>query len=186
MMGTTFSSPPSVDKVIARLEAIGINFLALDFDQTILDTHTGGRWPGTAEELTTHVRPIFAQLIQAAVSRNIQVAVVTFTPQIKFVRAVLESIVGHEAAERIPIRGNDRTWQYVGAGSMDGKQPHMASAAEELMTHNPNIKITKATTLLIDDDAKNIRFALGDGTRAIWLNPQRPEKLFSDIVKHLE
>ena len=69
---------------------------------------------------------------------------------------------------------------------MDGKQPHMASAVEELMTNNPNVKITKSTTLLIDDDAKNIRFALADGTRAIWFNPQKPNKLFSDIVKYLE
>ena len=141
---------------------------------------------GTAEELLVHIRPQFSELIQAAVEQNIQVAVVTFTGQIHLVRAVLESIVGPQAAERIPIRGNDRSWQYNGAGSMHGKQPHMASAVEELMTNNPNVRITKATTLLIDDDAKNIRHALKEGTRAIWFNPEQPKKLFSDIVNTLE
>lgn len=188
MMGAACAgaSRATVDKVVAKLEAVGINFLALDFDQTILNTHTGGRWQGTAEELTPHVRPIFSQLIQASTARNIQVGVVTFTGQIHLVRAVLESILGPQAAERIPIRGNDRSWTYVGNGSMDGKQPHMASAVEELMTNNPNIRITKATTLLIDDDVKNIRFALGDGTRAVWFNPQKPNNLFTDIVNSLE
>lgn len=186
IMATCTSPITEVDKVMARLEEVGINFLALDFDQTILNTHTGGRWQGTAEELIQHVRPNFSELIQAAASRNIQIAVVTFTGQIHLVRAVLESIVGQHLSERIPIRGNDRSWQYVGEGSMDGKQPHMASAVEELMTNNPNVKISKATTLLIDDDAKNIRFALKDGTRALWFNPQKPKKLFDNIVNQLE
>ncbi|CAB9499793.1 expressed unknown protein [Seminavis robusta] len=186
-MGTTgCSARTSLDRVMAKLESVGINFLALDFDQTILDTHTGGRWTGSSDELIPHVRPVFSNLIQAATSGRIQVAVVTFTGQVKLVKAVLESIVGQQGAERIPIRGNDRSWQYVGDGSMDGKQPHMASACEELLTNNPGIKITKNTTLLIDDDPKNIRHALADGTRAIWFNPHHPNKLYSDIVNQLE
>jgi hypothetical protein len=172
--------------VMAKLEAVGINFLALDFDQTILDTHTSGRWTGSSDELVQHVRPQFAELIRAAQAHQLQVAVVTFTGQVHLVKAVLESIVGPQAAERIPIRGQDRSWQYVGPGSKDGKQSHMASAVEELVNNHPGLKITKATTLLIDDDAKNIRHALADGTRAIWFNPKRPSRLYSDIVNHLE
>jgi CRISPR/Cas system endoribonuclease Cas6 (RAMP superfamily) len=185
-MGATSTAKTSIDMVMAKLEAVGINFLALDFDQTILDTHTGGRWTGSSDELVSHVRPLFTTLIQSAQAHHLQVAVVTFTGQVHLVKAVLESMVGPQAAERIPIRGNDRSWQYVGGGSMNGKQAHMASAVEELIHYQPGLKISKATTLLIDDDPKNIRHALNDGTRAIWFNPQNPNKLYSDIVNHLE
>lgn len=184
MMGaTTCSTLSGADKAIARLEALGINFLALDFDQTILSIHTGGRWPESHTELLPHIRPQFRTLIQGAVANNIQVGVVTFTGQINLVRAILDDIVGAQAAERIPIRGADRSWQYNGTGSQEGKQPHMASAVEELITNAPSMNITKKTTLLIDDDPRNIRYALNDGTRAIWFNPEQPGKLFDNIAK---
>jgi hypothetical protein len=124
-----------------------------------------------------------SELIQTATTNNIQIAVVTFTGQINLVQSVLESIVGGQAAERIPIRGADRSWQYTGKGSQEGKQAHMASAVEELIANNPGIEITKKTTVLIDDDRKNIRIALMDGTRAVWFNPDKPNRLFSDICK---
>ena len=168
---------------ISKLKEVGINFLALDFDQTILDIHTGGAWKGTLEELFPHVRPVFAQLIQAAVDDpDMQVAVVTFSVQTRFVRGVMDHIVGVEASQNIPIRGNARTWTYNGTGSMDGKQAHMASAVEELETNHP-VQISKNSTLLIDDDVRNIRYALGDGTRAIWFNPKKPHLLLQDILR---
>ena len=119
-----------------------------------------------------------------SVSENeIQVAIVTYTGQIGLVRGVLDHTLGAQAATQIPIRGNDRSWRYEGDGSMDGKQPHMASAVEELESRFPGVEITKATTLLIDDDAKNIRYALNDGTRAIWFNPRKPHHLLQNIMK---
>lgn len=99
------------------------------------------------------------------------------------VKGVLEHIVGPEAAQQIPVRGGDRSWQYKGAGSLDGKQPHMASAVEELESRNGGVQVSKATTLLIDDDVRNIRFALMDGTRALWFNPKKPHFLLQDILK---
>jgi hypothetical protein len=192
-MATTTASPSSqqsaIQSAISKLQELGINFLAIDFDQTILDIHTGGRWTGSLEELIPHVRPVFAQLIQAALLNNIHVAICTFTSQIKLVRGVLDYMVGIEAAQKIPIRGGDRSWQYKG-GSLEGKQPHMASAVEELETTRRElyydtvlVEISKKTTLLIDDDSKNIRFALVDQTRAIWLNPKKPHLLLQDIIK---
>lgn len=170
---------------IAKLKELGINFLALDFDQTILEIHTGGRWTSTLEELLPHVRPVFAQLIPAALENDIHVGIVTFTSQTStIVRGVLDHILGAQAASQIPIRGSDRTWRYEGTGSMDGKQPHIASAVEELETHF-NVEITKATTLLIDDDVRNIRYALNDGTRAVWFNPRKPHMLLQNIMKLL-
>jgi hypothetical protein len=173
-----------INQAITKLKELGINFLALDFDRTILDIHTGGRWNGSLEELYPHVRPVFAHLIEAAVQDDeINVAVVTFTRQIQLVRGVLDQIVGPEASQNIPIRGGDRSWKYTGGGSLQGKQPHMASAVEELESNIMGLQITRNTTLLIDDDPQNIRIALTNGVRAVWLNPEKPHLLLQNIRK---
>ena len=87
----TFSNHSSaISSAVAKLKELGINFLALDFDQTILDVHTGGRWRESLEDLFPHVRPVFAQLIQAAVEDpEVHVGIVTFTAQTNIVRIVV-------------------------------------------------------------------------------------------------
>jgi hypothetical protein len=178
----TANRASAVEVAIAKLQELDINFLALDFDQTLIDIHTGGRWGGTVQELESHVRSEFAQLMVAACQNNIRMAIVTFSLQPSMIATVVESIVGHEQAVRIPIRGGDRSWSYQGEGSKEGKQAHMASAAEEL-EQSEETQIAKNTTLLIDDDRRNIRYALADGTRAIWFDPDRPHHLFRNIAK---
>lgn len=49
---------------------VQVNFLALDFDLTIVDIHTSGRWPGTPEQLAQRIRPFFQSLIPVAVSQG--------------------------------------------------------------------------------------------------------------------
>lgn len=185
---TTRQYPVSLGKkcsdAVDRLVDLNINFLAIDFDQTMIDVHTGGRWKETLPELAEHMRPIFLQLVPLATQRNIRVAIVTFSPQTKHIRDVLEHVFPTEIADMIPIRGNDHSWNYVGNGMKMGKQEHMASAAEELMA-KPALgvtDVTKITTLLIDDDPRNIRKSLKDGTRAIWFNPRDPDRLLDDIL----
>jgi hypothetical protein len=264
-----YRNPPSIQKVIDHLKTnVGINFLALDFDQTILNIHTGGNWKGSLEELFPHIRDVYAQLIKAALTNGMEVAIVTFTCQTKFVRGVLDHIfssclddgtmdpqtledigvtggIGNivDTSHRIPIRGGDRSWRYNGTGSIDGKQPHMASAVEELearreedylrakaagensgktasggvrtpppngskkyssdedettTTPSPSRRttsasstesqplpepITRNTTLLLDDDGRNIRHALENEIRAVWFNPKKPQKLLSDLMR---
>jgi hypothetical protein len=179
---TTRTGGGAIENSIKRLLQLKINFLAIDFDCTLIDLHTGGRWAGTAEELLAHVRPEFRQLVMAACSNNIHISIVTFTPQTAMVKGVLENIVGTERAERIPIRSGDRTWSYQGAGSHAGKQAHMASAVEEL-EQNGQVEITKNSTVLIDDDQRNVRHALKDGVRAIWFNPEKPHHLMRDLAR---
>mmetsp|Transcript_24557 Transcript_24557/g.44409 ORF Transcript_24557/g.44409 Transcript_24557/m.44409 type:complete len:205 (+) Transcript_24557:82-696(+) len=186
-MATTVQTQPaaqqyeaSVDAAIQRLKELKINFLAVDFDCTILSIHTGGRWHGTHQELLQHVRPYFPPLLERALKERISVAIVTFSPQVDLVRSVLDSHLGHEASRKIPIRAGGQ-FSYNGGGMRDGKQAHMASAVEELET--TGVEITKATSLLIDDDGKNVRTALRDGVRAIWLNPDQPDQLLTDIAR---
>eukprot|EP00934_Nitzschia_sp_Nitz4_P005386 Nitzschia sp. Nitz4//scaffold1_size375055//159883//160470//NITZ4_000264-RA/size375055-processed-gene-0.355-mRNA-1//1//CDS//3329541009//5376//frame0 len=184
-MSTSLPSHSSaITSAIAKLKEVGINFLALDFDQTVLDIHTGGHWRDSLEDLYPHVRPVFAQLLQAAVEDgDLHIAIVTFSRQISIVRGILDHIVGTEASQHIPIRGADRSWEYRGKGSMRGKQPFMASAVQEIESTKGGVQISKATTLLIDDDSNNIRSALKDGTRAIWFNPDKPHLLLQDILR---
>ena len=168
----------------AIIITVNINFLAIDFDQTMIDVHTGGRWKESSLELASHMRPVFLSLIPIAYRNNIRTAIVTFSGQTKQIREVLESSYPSYIAETIPIRGNDHTWTYVGNGMKMGKQEHMASAAEEIMS-DVKLGVTdvyKNTTLLIDDDPRNIKKSLKDGTRAVWFNPEEPNRLLDDIM----
>mmetsp|Transcript_30620 Transcript_30620/g.64780 ORF Transcript_30620/g.64780 Transcript_30620/m.64780 type:complete len:192 (+) Transcript_30620:94-669(+) len=168
---------------VDKLVGLHINFLAIDFDQTMIDIHTGGRWKETVPELAEHLRPLFLHLVPIATKHNIRVAIVTFSGQTKHIREVLENAFP-TIAEIIPIRGNDHTWTYEGNGMKLGKQEHMASAVEELMA-KPALGVTdvrKNTALLIDDDPRNIKKCLKDGTRAVWFNPTDPDRLLDDIL----
>jgi hypothetical protein len=178
----------TVDDVMEHILAVNVNFLAIDFDQTMIDVHTGGVWSGTSNELAPHVRPIFTDLVSAALSSgNIHVAIVTFSKQPALIKSVLEKVLGPDVAAKIVVRGGDKSWKYEGSGSMEGKQPHMASAVEELLHihKSSNVEITKATTLLIDDDKRNIRIALQDGVRAIWFCPNQPQQFYSNLISLL-
>eukprot|EP00558_Chaetoceros_sp_UNC1202_P010071 CAMPEP_0197240970 /NCGR_PEP_ID=MMETSP1429-20130617/7134_1 /TAXON_ID=49237 /ORGANISM="Chaetoceros sp., Strain UNC1202" /LENGTH=184 /DNA_ID=CAMNT_0042700723 /DNA_START=21 /DNA_END=575 /DNA_ORIENTATION=- len=169
------------EEAVAHLMNKGINFLALDFDQTVIDIHTGGRFKGTIPELSSHVRPMFSHLISSAHAAGIKIAIVTFSPQTQHIAQVLETLFP-EFAHDIVIRGRDHSFLYEGNGMKKGKQPFMASAVEELLTKNTKMMITKNTTLLVDDDPRNIRLALKDGVRAILLNPDRSSLLIGDIL----
>jgi hypothetical protein len=171
----------NVSPISPLLDLVNINFLALDFDQTIIDIHTGGKWAGTADELLPSVRPMFRYLIPAALEEGFSIAVVTFSAQTELIQQVMENLT--DKAAEIPIRGGfpGRTFVYEGQGSTQGKQAHMASAVEELEERKKGLEVTRDSTLLIDDDAKNIRHALQNGTRAIWLNPDKSSELLKDM-----
>ena len=61
---------------------MGINLLAIDFDLTLVDVHTGGSWIGSATALASQARPIVKQLVDEALGAGIYVTVVTFSPQV--------------------------------------------------------------------------------------------------------
>lgn len=125
---------------------------------------------------------MFRHLIPAALDQGIHVAVVTFSGQIDVIRSILDQVT--DRAAEIPIRGGfggHKTFNYEGSGSLAGKQAHMASAAEELEARNKGLRLKRASTVLIDDDETNIRHALENGVRAIWLDPQNPLQLLKDM-----
>jgi len=167
-----------VDVCVERLTQVGIQLVAIDLDQTLLDIHTGGAWAHSAVELVPHVRTEFRQLVPSLIDNNIKVAICTFSPQTELIGEVLGHVFGDAIAATIVVRGGKKLetefLQYP------GKQGHMASAVAALGTN-----ITRATTVLVDDDVRNVRAALEHGTRAIWFRPQKPHVLWKD-VKSLE
>jgi hypothetical protein len=83
-----------IQNIINHLkDNVGINFLALDINETILDTHMGNHWNEyDILELCMHVQPVFAKLIVAALTNEMEVAIVTSTAQISLVRVVIDHI----------------------------------------------------------------------------------------------
>ena len=167
-------------KIIDSLKKCNINFLAIDFDQTLICEHTGGKWVRGGRELAMKVRPMFKLLIPLALQNDILVAIVTFSAQTGLINEVL-NLVFPDYANKIPIRGQDHSWQYVGGGSTEGKQPHMASAAEELSQQN-SVKITRNSTLLIDDDGNNIRVAMHNKVKAVRLDPANTSTTVNTLI----
>ena len=57
----------------------------------------------------------------------------------------------------------------------NGKQAHICSAAETFAIEY-HMKITRKSTIFVDDDLDNIKIALMSDIRAIWLDHLQPEK----------
>eukprot|EP00601_Ochromonadales_sp_CCMP2298_P000922 CAMPEP_0173174466 /NCGR_PEP_ID=MMETSP1141-20130122/3368_1 /TAXON_ID=483371 /ORGANISM="non described non described, Strain CCMP2298" /LENGTH=178 /DNA_ID=CAMNT_0014096593 /DNA_START=34 /DNA_END=570 /DNA_ORIENTATION=- len=157
----------------------GINFVGIDFDNTFVDIHTGGKWGKNCGQLAGFARPQFVDLIKVLLETNeICIAIVTFSKQKNLIQNVMNLVFG-ELAGRILIRTSESE---AGCRVNDGKQKHLASAAEELKSSKKGLEITRNTTLLIDDDGTNIAIALDAQVRAIWFNPHEPESFLQQII----
>ena len=130
------------------LKRKGINFVAIDFDKTLIAIHAGKpEWSGTVQDMIVsnsgfdcnidpnmmvnpqdNVRPFFRCLIPQLLEQEIYIAIVTFSTRVAEIEQTLAAVYGDDAAEKIVIRGQDHKWMYVGNGSRCGKQMHMASA----------------------------------------------------------
>lgn len=104
----------SASHIVAHLKILGIRLFAIDFDLTLVTEHTGGRWPSSSEELSSHVRDLFRTLIPIALENGLLVAIVTFSPQVSLIKEVLRRTFGEKHASCIPIRGCDGLWDSRG------------------------------------------------------------------------
>ena len=82
--------------VISTLREKGIKLLALDFDKTIIDIHTGGAWRGPSTKLFDHVRPCMKALLEAAlVHQGLEVCIVTYSTQPGMIEDVLRGTLSN-------------------------------------------------------------------------------------------
>lgn len=144
-----------------------ILLLALDFDLTVIDRHTGGRWKGTAEELAEHVRPEIVCLLNSAFNRQIDAAIVTFSEQIGLISNVTQHFF---PGQYIPVHG----W-YT---SSEGKQGHLLRAIRDINKSHGNSNVSNETTILIDDDKRNIKKARKDGYGTIQYDTEPDNVMF--------
>lgn len=168
-------------EVLNALMKKGINFVAVDFDLTLINVHTSGEFRGSSKDLAMKIRPCFLRLVPCLLDGNIAVAVVTFSAQTELIREAIQ-LAFPLYWSKIVIRARDKTWGDMGDKAMYGKQKFLASAAEE-SERIFQFDIARNSTLLIDDDQKNIRIALRNKVQALLFIPDNPNSVLSEIVE---
>ena len=169
------SSPDEDDKrsdssscahYLDHLISIGVRLVVLDFDSTIIDVHTSGRWKESAKSLSKHVRPVFLALMKAVIEqKGLYLAIATQSPQTDLIRKVLKERLPFHHKEII-IKGEDRTWERVDGIPKGGKQQHIEAVKREL-DEKCHVQFSSNEILLIDDDFINVGIALSYDFKAI-------------------
>ncbi|KAH7488004.1 hypothetical protein PRIC1_007886 [Phytophthora ramorum] len=187
---------PSVDQVEAQaleaaagLKSAGARLVCIDFDATFVAVHTGGLWTGSAQDLRTHVRRFFLLLVPLLCEADVNVAIVTFSPQVALIRQVLTLTFSAQVVDRLVIRGDDRTWTLTqdettnfvplwqtGGRHLDRKfkLPFLISAALEVQRRSGDV-IRNSDTVLVDDDVLNVRVANDSGVVGVLFDPQEQD-----------
>jgi len=156
--------------------------LALDFDSTLVDVHTGSYWREGPENLSHHVRPFFRELIPTVLRKNILVCIVTFSSQRRLIQQTMRETFGRTIAKQILIRGSDGSWAPSPIEcapkswypcSRRGKADHVLSLVTKIYADS-GVEVAPAQILLLDDMEANVTEARLDGMFAFRYNPENP------------
>lgn len=128
----------STDELVVIIKAKGITHVAVDFDMTLILTHTGGEEFDPKQILKYH-RPYIVELIKKLLNLDIKVAITTFSYAESNIRQLLELLEIYG----IPIKGEQTFRQ-------EGKNQHIRSVFPDISYSN---------ILLIDDDLNNLKKA---------------------------
>lgn len=93
-------------QIVELLRRLNIRLVAFDFDYTIVTIHTGGQWLDSPEKLAEFVRPCFRDLLPVLLkASDLNVCVVTYSPQEKLIREVLRISLKdeHDVYEKKPF-----------------------------------------------------------------------------------
>ncbi|RMX66262.1 hypothetical protein KXD40_008381 [Peronospora effusa] len=199
---------PSVDQeetqaameVAVGLQSTGAKLVCIDFDATFVTVHTGGLWAASALELRTHVRRFFLLLVPLLCEAHVNVAIVTFSPQVELIQDVLRLSFSDQVVSQLVVRGDDRSWSltqdqtasFLPLWQTDGrhlnrkfKLPFMISAALEVQQRSGDI-ICNRDTVLVDDDVVNIRVANDSGVVGVFFDPEEQDiKSFCKRIQKL-
>ncbi|KAK7478266.1 hypothetical protein BaRGS_00011276 [Batillaria attramentaria] len=159
-----------LDAFVAKLIKKNIKLLALDFDLTILDIHTYGKWDGPVEKLVPHVRPCMRDLIEMAQSKGVFVCIVTFHRQMDLIQELLRLVLPKKVANKVIVQVNtpeilaqmeDEKETFVPTAVAEGlgKEVHIKNVVRQLRD-SQNVTISPKEILLLDDDEKNVRSAV--------------------------
>ncbi|XP_065832892.1 uncharacterized protein [Oscarella lobularis] len=168
-------------RYVDHLVSIGVRLVALDFDATIIDLHTGGAWMESAKDLSKHVRSSLVELMKAVLERKadgIYLCVVTHSPQTDLIRQVLRNKIarGHND---VVIKGDDKTWDRISGIPTGGKQQHIEAVVRDLKKKY-GVSIAPYEVVLIDDDYINVTIALSyDMKGIIYEKEESIEEIFN-------
>jgi hypothetical protein len=165
-----------------------VRLVAMDFDKTIVDIHTGGRWNQDSALLVSHVRPSFQCFLSHLLLQHqspIPIAITTFSNQKELIQQVLQQSLmdynhgnNYDTFSTIPIFGGDDLVK----GYSEGKQSQLFLAMQHYNDDQKEKKsqptettiiIAPSSTLLIDDDVDNIKVARNDGYQTLLYLPTR-------------
>lgn len=168
----------------------GIKLLALDWDLTLVACHTHGQWYGKADELARQVRPVFHELVGAAVASGLGIAVVSFSSQHHLIREALAIALPNV---NFILRCSDNQWSvqeqhlrryFPRAKGSPAKLKHVFSAVQQLTQANKENSMDEVAPnniVLIDDDQKNIEHARRNGMVGILMRPPEPARFLYDL-----
>ncbi|OWZ19886.1 ABC transporter [Phytophthora megakarya] len=187
---------PSVDQeeaqaleAAAGLQSIGAKLVCIDFDATFVTVHTGGLWSDSAAALRRHVRRFFLLLVPLLCEAQVNVAIVTFSPQVQLIQDVLRLCFSSHVTEQLVVRGDDRSWtltqdetlSFMPLWQTDGrhldrkfKLPFMISVALEVQRRSGDV-IRNRDTVLVDDDVVNVRVANDSGVVGVYFDPEEQD-----------
>lgn len=158
----------------SSLRTTTVRLICIDFDMTLIDTHTGGSWDGTAAQLATHARPMVLALIEEAVAADISVSIVTFSTQATLLYNVLSIVLPREVVGELILRTADPTapWSPVHGipTRASGKLHHVASSWEAAGLGDAQ-RCEWSSVMLVDDDKTNVDRAAEWGARTAWFMP---------------
>ncbi|XP_029653010.1 uncharacterized protein LOC115226152 [Octopus sinensis] len=151
----------NMNDIVAELRRKKILLLAIDFDQTLLEIHTGGMWTDGVEDLLEHIRPAMLQLIDAALDEpnSIKVSIVTYSMQPWLIHELLALALSHRNTSQIIVRGNTPDWINNHSQWTAGKEEHISWVVAQLCDQSPSLDIKAENILLLDDDPENIKLA---------------------------
>ncbi|XP_070581642.1 uncharacterized protein [Ptychodera flava] len=172
--------------IVRQLKSKGVKVLAFDFDETILNIHTGGFWTRDPNLLLPHVRPSMVSLIQPGMESGLHVCVVTFSGQVSLIRHVLEQSLPKSCdISKILIRGSTSDWLPVEDIPDAGKLQHIASVVAEL-TVTYGVSIDPEEVFLLDDDNTNVDSAREFGHKAFLVTKAFSHDKLNDYIKQIQ
>jgi hypothetical protein len=166
---------------------VKIRLVALDFDLTIVDVHTGGDWTLSGHELAQHFRPEIKCLMEESSQRGLRIAVASFSVQESLIQQVLQLTIPTVTMARVPIRGGRNRSEPWGKRDqltlvMDDINSSINQTTATTTTTTTHHLVDPTSTILIDDDKNNIRIAQKDGYLALWLDPETMDGFFPALV----
>jgi len=167
---------------VATLTGAAVRLLAVDADLTLFRVHTGGKWRGTPEGLSRHIRPLFLALIPEALAAGLLVAIVTFSPQARLIHeAIMVAMPDVDVSDMI-VRGGQRQIVCENGDLADPavcegarKQKHIASVLDCLCARGTRLQPDEI--VLVDDDLFNVEEARDHGMRGALFNLDSTAKL---------